>query len=560
MSVISIVQVNVTQVVAPTPATLQQTGALVSQGGTTNSPNSSIFLTQLSDLTPYLPTAAANTSIAWATGTATVTTTSPHGIPSGATVYVVIAGATPAAYNGVYLATQTGASTFTYPLVSDGGTTPATVPGTWYPYAATELLQMATTFFAQGSNTGVYVLEFGLVSPSAAITALTAYLTANPNSNYTPGANGYYYSYLVPRSWDNLSGFLSLIASYENTTAKTYFFTTTTLNTYTFYTTLMKDVVSLIESPPQGSWQGNVLTALSSTSLAATATTTTAHGVLPGQWFQITGCTPAGYNGWWRANPGTTGSTLDWTLTATAGAESVLGSLVANNIANTGVNPNTSTEFSLAAPFWNSLHYYPSTSNRVTPFEYSFVFGVTPFPTQFKTSLLSTLKNSFANVIGTGAEGGISNTILLWGTTQDGNDFTYWYSVDWVQINLDLNTSNAIINGNNNPINPLYYNQNGINVLQGVAASTMNQGITYGLVLGSVTLTALDGPILDLNLDQGQYVDQTVVNAVPFIIYSEENPSDYKIGRYAGLAVVYMPNRGFSQVVYNVSVTELIAF
>jgi hypothetical protein len=71
--------------------------------------------------------------------------------------------------------------------------------------------------------------------------------------------------------------------------------------------------------------------------------------------------------------------------------------------------------------------------------------------------------------------------------------------------------------------------------------------------------TTLDGPQLDQNLDQGLYADRTVVNAVPFVIYSEENPSDYKIGRYAGLGVVYMPQGGFINIVYNVVVTQLIA-
>ena len=38
-----------------------------------------------------------------------------------------------------------------------------------------------------------------------------------------------------------------------------------------------------------------------------------------------------------------------------------------------------------------------------------------------------------------------------------------------------------------------------------------------------------------------------------------ENPTDYKARRYAGMSVVYMPQNGFSHIVYNVAVTELIA-
>jgi hypothetical protein len=56
------------------------------------------------------------TSITSSGTTATVTTTAPHGLAG--TANVVIAGATPNGYNGTFLATITGASTFTYPLAS----------------------------------------------------------------------------------------------------------------------------------------------------------------------------------------------------------------------------------------------------------------------------------------------------------------------------------------------------------------------------------------------------------------------------------------------------------
>ena len=85
-----IVVVNVAVTVAPTPATLQQTGAFVSQGGTTLAPGVAALLTQFSDLTPLLRPAAANTSITWTSNVATVTTTSPHGLPVGEVIHLTI--------------------------------------------------------------------------------------------------------------------------------------------------------------------------------------------------------------------------------------------------------------------------------------------------------------------------------------------------------------------------------------------------------------------------------------------------------------------------------------
>lgn len=516
----SIVQVNVSIQVSPTPATLQQMGALISQGGTSMSPGSSTLLTQLSDLTPYLTSPAAITSLTWSGSVVTVAATAAHGLPVGQALLVNIAGATPAAYNGVFLATVTTTTAFTYPLTANPGA--ETVAGTWQAWSALELTQMATTFFAQGWAQGVYVLELGPTDTAHGIAALNAYLVVNPNSNYTPGATGYFYAYLVPRSWDTVASFLSLIASYESPTARTYFFVTTTLQNYAAYTALMKCVVALVECPNIGTWPANAFTAISYGAGIVTGTTTTAHGVLPGQYFTVAGVTPAGYNGTFLALPGTTASTLVYAVPAALGAESVLGTLLASLYASPGIGL---AEFSHAANFYNWLRYNPSTTNRVAPFAFQFVYGVTAFPLKGFNSVLAGIKAAHVNYIGTGDEGGSSSTCLFWGTTMDGNDATYWYAVDWFAINTDLMVANAVINGSNNPINPLFYNQPGVDYLQAVVASVANRGITYGMILGQVIQTALDGPVLDANLNNGDYADRTVVNAVPFVRATSDRKS-----------------------------------
>lgn len=550
----NIVSVVESQRVAPTPNTLQRLGALVSQGATTTSQYTASLLTQLADLTPLLHASAAVTSAVLATGVVTATTTAPHGYATNAEIYLTLAGFTPAAYNGTYLCTITGASTFTFDFVETPGA--VTVEGTWVNASVAELVAMATTFFAQGNSHAVYVLELGAGSPSDGVAALGAYLTANPNSDYTSGATNFFYRYQVPRSWDAQPTFTTLLQSYNSLDSRTFFHITTTLSTYTTYTTLDKCVVATIESPAMGVWQANVLTAISYSAGVVTATTTSAHGVVRGQWFQITGCTPSGYNGWWQAQEGTTGSTLVYYVGSAIGAESVLGSLVPSYYANTGV---TATEFTSSAQLHVLLSLAPSTTNKVTPTAYSYVYGVTAFPIRGLSALLNTLKAAYVNIIGTGAEGGISNTILLWGTTSDGYDCTFWYSADWVAINCDLNIANAIINGSNNPINPLYYNQPGIDRLQAVAAQTVSSAVTFGLVLGLPVQTSLDGPDLNEQLNSNKYIGQSVVNAVPFIPYSIENPGDYKIGEYDGLSVAIVPARGFIHIVLNLNVSSFVA-
>ena len=458
-----IVTVNVAQSVAPSPSTLQRTGALLSQGGTNLSAGTFSLLTQLSDLTPLLTGAKSISTMVLSAGTVTVTTATPHGFTTADTLLLTIAGVTPAGYNGVFTCTVTGASTFTYPLGSSPGS--VTIQGSYTPDDVVELLAMATTFFAQGSSVSVYVLELGAGNAADGVTALTTFITANQN---------FFYSYLVPREWSAQSTFLTYLATFESTTAKTYFWITATLANYSSFTAAMKCGNVLIEAP----------------------------------------------------------------VVAAAGAA------------------GTATEFTQAAAFWASLHYSPSSTNKVTPFAFSYLYGVTPYPTFGNSALFATLKAAAINIVGTGAEGGISNSILLWGTMLDGNDFTFWYSVDWVQINIDLNLANAIINGSNNPINPLYFNQDGINRLEQVAASTMSNGVAFGLVLNPVIQLALDGPVLGQALSAGTYAGKTIVNAIPFALYTNENPSDYKTGRYAGLSCTYTTNRGFISIIFNVNVSQ----
>lgn len=460
----SIVIVNASQVVAPNSPNPQKRGAAISMGATSLTPGTSSFLTAASDLTALLNSMPlAITSITWTTNVATVTTAAPHGIPTSDIVPVTIAGATPTTYNGSFQATSTGASTFTYPLLSNpGGAT--SVPGTWILGDVAELVSMVGTFFAQGGNQGLYVLELGEGNAAVGVAALTTFIAAN-----TANGIGPFYSYLVPREWDHDSAFLAFLPTYAATTAKTYFYVTTTSAHYTDYAST-KQVVWMIEAP----------------------------------------AIPA-------------------------------------------------TEFSLAAAFYVSLNYAPSSTNKVTPYAYSYLFGVTAYPTIGNSALLTSIQTAGGNVVGTGAQGGISNTLLNWGTTGDKRPLNYWYSVDWTLFNVALNLSAEVINGSNNPINPLYYNQDGLNRLQAVAVGTMASGVSDGLILGTVIQSSLAPDAFNALFNAGAFAGQAVVNFVPFFAYAKANSSDYAIGRYAGVSIIMTPLRGFDQIIVNLVVTDFVA-
>lgn len=60
-------------------------------------------------------------SLSWSRGTASATTTAPLGLPVGSQAALLLAGVTPAGYNGLVLATVTGRSSFTFELAEDPG-------------------------------------------------------------------------------------------------------------------------------------------------------------------------------------------------------------------------------------------------------------------------------------------------------------------------------------------------------------------------------------------------------------------------------------------------------
>lgn len=455
----AIVQVSVSQTIAPAPSTLQRTGAFISQGGTNLTPGTYSLLTQKSTLATILAQPQSNSTLTWAASVVTVTTSVAHGYPVGSTISLIIANALPAGYNGTFQATIINTTQFTYPLVSNPGT--ITSPGTTVSGNTTVLQQMNNTFYAQNGQLSVYVLELGVGTSTQGIAYLTTWLTNNP---------GIFYSLLVPRGWDADPTYPALLAAYEAPNSKLYFFTTVTLSTYTNITPLMKCAPMLIEAPT----------------------------------------IPTGVNG----------------------------------------------EFTMAAMFWVTLNANPSSANQVPPLTFSFVFGVTQYPLTSATSNLATVfKQNNVNYVGSGAEGGISDSVLYWGTTPDGNPWNYWYSADWSQINLDLNIANTLINGSNTNINPLYYNQNGVDAVEASAVKTMQQAISYGLALGQLVQVELDPQTFQNNVAAEVYLGQVVVNAVPFSTWVAQNPSTYAEGIYGGISVLYTPARGFEQILVNLNVS-----
>lgn len=430
-----VVTVNVSTNFAPVSNSLQNTGSLVTQGGTKLPVGTKQLITQPSDLTPLLANSLQVTAAVWNTGTVTITTATPHGIPSGETANWTLAGFAPTGFNGTFVVTSTAASQFTYSLPVNPGT--ATTMGTAINASVAEVQSMVTTYFAQGSANAIYVLELGGATPADGVAALTTYMTTNPNDAYI---------YVVPRAWASEPTFVALVNTSSGNTALTYFFTTFSLNNSNQATQFagMKAFFGFVEDA----------------------------------------ATPV-------------------------------------------------TEFTVAAVAYNILNRKPSNVNKVPPTQYMFLSGVTNG--SWKQAQKASFKTLNLNYVIRGSEGGLTNSILMLGVLGSSVYFNFWYAADFAIIGLHLNLANEVMNGSNSQINPLYYNQSGITRLQARAQKFVNSGIAFGLFLAPA-----------------------VVNAVDFVTYTTDNPSDYQAGEYDGLSATLIPQNGFTHVIFNLNVTDLI--
>lgn len=462
MATVPIVTVNASVQQAPTPNTLQQTGACVTQGGTTTAPDTLTMVSNLAELEAILAPAVNITSITWSGSVATVTTAAPHGWTNGDVIPITIAGAAPAGYNGYFTGTITGASTLTYPLASNPGS--ETTPGTVALGAVNELLTMGTTYFAGNGVLAVNVLELGEANVTPGVATLTTFI-AN-----ALGSSAQQYGFLIPRQWDNNSAFLTLCNNSTAVDAELYFWVSTTVANRAVYSGPgYKCVYAEVEAPGVGA-----------------------------------------------------------------------------------------AEFSLASAFGTALKQNPSSTNKVPPLSYAPSYGTTAYPLRSNQSTFQELANANVGWIGTGQQGGVSGNILFQGKMSDGNAWNFWYSVDWAQINMNLALANEVINGSATNLNPLYYNQPGIDRLQNRVVQTAGQGVAAGLGNGQVIATKLPIAQFLANYNAGDYAGQIVVNAEPFLPYSQENPNDYGIGKYAGISCVWIPQLPFLNIFFNLQATTLI--
>jgi hypothetical protein len=225
-------------------------------------------------------------------------------------------------------------------------------------------------------------------------------------------------------------------------------------------------------------------------------------------------------------------------------------------------NPNAASrygEFTQAAMFYEAMAFHPSPISRVAPMAFRKLSGVTFYPTQNNGYLLKQMKQYNYNYVATGAEGGIGYNTIYTGVTSDGQDyFNWWFTIDWVQIHAQEDVSNEVINGSNNPLAPLYYNQAGVDRVHARLYGTLYQASVYGMVLGRLVMSNYNQPDLQAAVEAGAFENAAGINAIPFIDYVRANKSDYGAGEYRGLSVTFIPARGFIHIQITIVATNIV--
>lgn len=373
-----------------------------------------------------------------------------------------------------------------------------------------ELFNMATTFFAQGNGAGLYILELGVQSTvDAGVTALQTWITNNP---------GVLSSYLVPTAWDytkdEVGGTTITNAGSGYVTVPAVTFSAPTSGTTATGTAVIQNgqVVSITITNP-----GSGYTAVPTVTIAAptSGVTATATAYLS----SALNIMASNY-----ASP--TGKTYFFVSTSLANLPNYATqkSIYANVVSPTAA----STEFQTSVPFYQWLNNNPSTANQLAPMAFRYAYGVTPWAQMGNQTTITNILSAYGNLIGTGAEGGISSACIFKGTLMDGQQASWWYGIDWIQIQVKQALAAAIINGSNsNP--PLLYDQAGINFLQKVAQQVASSAVTFGCALSAV------------------------VTAVPFGTYTTNSPNDYNAGIYNGLSCTAVGQNGFLSITFNLS-------
>ena len=202
---------------------------------------------------------------------------------------------------------------------------------------------------------------------------------------------------------------------------------------------------------------------------------------------------------------------------------------------------NTLENYNLAASvagLFASYKFDISDTNPSSPFNYKAILGV-KYQCLIQ-SLQQNLIQKSLNFMATLA----NNSVLLNGRYTDSFPIEYRYQWDLVSFEVENALQTLILNGVNNPIYIVKYNQDGIDTIRSNIKATLNRMINWGCV------TDFSARINSATGDMENIGD---ITAIDFNSYVSANPTDYENEIYAGISFYLRIGRYIRQVILSIT-------
>lgn len=159
-----------------------------------------------------------------------------------------------------------------------------------------------------------------------------------------------------------------------------------------------------------------------------------------------------------------------------------------------------------------SSYFDLSSDNPSSPLNFKAISGVTP-----KTLPLPAKKQLIQNGI-TFADSMAGQVVIMNGRQMNGKPWEYYYNYYHIEFELKKKLSLLILNGVNNPVSALKYDQDGIDTIKANILSVLESEVALG------TLTSY-GKSWDSNT--GSFVGQKEITSPEFYAYIAEFPENY---------------------------------
>lgn len=204
-------------------------------------------------------------------------------------------------------------------------------------------------------------------------------------------------------------------------------------------------------------------------------------------------------------------------------------------------NSDTSQNINLAGSIMGILassKFDISGNNKASPLNFKILqgFKFNPINRVLLNKLTQYPANFIFNEVGYATIGN--------GRYTNGDAWDYWYQWDLTQLALQQKITQLLINGVNNPVNVIRFDQQGIDIINASVKSTLSEYIQLGCInTYAMALNPANNTLIGLNN----------INTIDFNTYISQYPDKYQNEIYDGISFYVLINRYIRQCILNIT-------